>query len=62
MVEGCALHKIMYNDSGKPYDYVIIDINPAYETILSLKKDQVIGRSLRYMVPFNLLTWIFTTV
>lgn len=43
MTEGMALHKMVYDESGKAIDYQLIDVNPAYETILGLKRDQVIG-------------------
>jgi PAS domain S-box-containing protein len=43
MNEGCALHKIIKDATGKPVDYLIMDINPAYEKILGLKKDEVVG-------------------
>ena len=41
---GIAYHKIVYDINGKPVDYVITDVNPEYERILSLKKEQVINR------------------
>jgi PAS domain S-box-containing protein len=44
MSEGCALHKVIYDNHGKQLDYLIIDVNSAYETILGLKKDDVIGK------------------
>jgi PAS domain S-box-containing protein len=44
MAEGCALHKIIYNEAGQPVDYLIIDVNPAYESILGLKEESVIGK------------------
>ncbi|MCP4396028.1 MAG: response regulator [bacterium] len=30
MTEGVALHKVIYNESGAPVDYVVVDVNPAY--------------------------------
>ena len=44
MSEGVCLHEMIYDESKKPLDYRIIDVNPAYESILGVKKDQVIGR------------------
>jgi PAS domain S-box-containing protein len=43
MTEGVCLHDIIYDKSGKAADYRIIDINPAYESILGLKRDDVVG-------------------
>ena len=44
MSEGCAIHQVIYDDLGKAQDYVIVDINPAYEQIIGLKKDSVTGK------------------
>jgi signal transduction histidine kinase len=43
MREGCALHEIINDLEGQPVDYRIIDVNPAYERILDLKKEAVVG-------------------
>jgi len=45
MVEGGALHEIAYNSSGVPVDYRILDVNPAFEHILGLKREDVIGKT-----------------
>jgi len=42
--EGMALHEIIYNEKGEPVDYEIIDVNPAYEKILNLKKEDIVGK------------------
>jgi two-component system cell cycle sensor histidine kinase/response regulator CckA len=44
MNEGVALHEILYNEAGLPFDYLILDVNPAYESILSLKREEAVGR------------------
>ena len=31
MVEGVALHELVYNEAGKPIDFRILDVNPAFE-------------------------------
>jgi PAS domain S-box-containing protein len=41
--EGVALHELIYNKSGEPIDYRILDVNPAYESILGLKREEVVG-------------------
>lgn len=43
MVEGIAIDKIIY-ENDKPIDWIILDINPAYEKILSIKKEDAIGQ------------------
>jgi PAS domain S-box-containing protein len=41
--EGVALHKLVFKDS-KPSDYIIVDVNPKYEQIVNLKREDVIGK------------------
>ncbi|MEW6067944.1 MAG: PAS domain S-box protein [Nitrospirota bacterium] len=41
--EGIALHEIIYDKSGAPLDYRILDVNPAFESILGIKKEDAVG-------------------
>ncbi len=41
MNEGVALHRIIYAESGQAKDYVITDVNPGYESILDMTREQV---------------------
>lgn len=43
MNEGMAIHKVHYNENHEIVDYEILDVNSAYETILGLKKEEVIN-------------------
>lgn len=43
MSEGVAIHEIIYN-KNKAVDYVITDVNNAYENILDLDRSEVIGK------------------
>jgi PAS domain S-box-containing protein len=47
MIEGSALHEILYDASGKPADYRILDVNPAYESIIGVSKEAVVGKTSR---------------
>jgi len=31
MIEGVAIHEVVYDSDGKPIDYLILDVNPAYK-------------------------------
>jgi PAS domain-containing protein len=44
MNEGVALHEVIVDETGTPMDYTILDVNPAYETIMGLKRDQAVGK------------------
>ncbi len=50
--DGICLHELVYDDSGKPFDYRIVDVNSQYENILNLNKEDVIG---------NLATEVYST-
>ncbi|AMK79245.1 hypothetical protein JT25_022625 [Methylomonas denitrificans] len=44
MLEGVALHQIVYNLKGEPEDYLILEINPAYEKHTGLNKANVVNK------------------
>jgi diguanylate cyclase (GGDEF)-like protein/PAS domain S-box-containing protein len=43
MHEGVALHELVYDASGQPADYVILDVNPSYERILGIPRTRAVG-------------------
>ncbi|MDO9510511.1 MAG: LytS/YhcK type 5TM receptor domain-containing protein [Bacteroidales bacterium] len=45
MNEGFALHELIFDSAGKAIDYTIMDVNPAFETILGIKKKMVVGKA-----------------
>jgi len=51
MQEGVAQYRMHYDANGAAFDYEIIDINPAYETIVGLKRHQAIGRMASTIYP-----------
>jgi len=44
MAEGFALHEVIYNENDVPCDYRFIDINPSFEQIIGLKREDIVGR------------------
>jgi PAS domain S-box-containing protein len=44
MTEGAALHDIVYDASGKAIDYVITNVNPAFEKITGLSRNLAVGK------------------
>lgn len=46
-----AYHRMVYDDQGKPIDYVFIEINRAFEKLTSLKREAVIGHSVTEVIP-----------
>ena len=47
MTEGVALHELVSDAGGQPIDYVLLDVNPAFESIVGISRQQVVGRSAR---------------
>jgi PAS domain S-box-containing protein len=45
MNEGVSLHEIICDNKGKAVDYRILDVNPAYEIITGLNKENVVGKN-----------------
>ncbi|MGM0418046.1 MAG: PAS domain S-box protein [Thermodesulfobacteriota bacterium] len=41
---GFSLNKIITNENNQPCDYIFLEINPAYEDITGLKKEDIINR------------------
>ena len=44
MNEGVALHELIVDGNGQPVDYRLLDVNPAFETILGISRQQAVGR------------------
>ncbi|HLN45998.1 MAG TPA: MEDS domain-containing protein [Candidatus Sulfotelmatobacter sp.] len=44
MTEGVALHDILYDNFNQPVDYVITDVNPSFQKITGLPKEQSVGK------------------
>ncbi len=60
MFIGFALHEVVLNESGKPVDYIIRDINPAYEKLTGLQKELVLNRRIKSVLPHIEDEWIET--
>jgi PAS domain S-box-containing protein len=44
MKEGMAIHEMVYDSQGEAVDYMMTDVNPAFEEIIGLKRSEVIGK------------------
>ncbi len=44
MAEGMALHEVIYDEPGRAVDYVILDVNAAFETTTGLSREQAVSR------------------
>ena len=53
MTEGAALHELVYDESGNPVDYVIIETNKAFETQLGILRENILGKTSRVAYQVN---------
>ena len=53
MDEGFALHEIIRDDDGKAIDYRIIEVNLAFEKILSIRSEDVTNKTSRAVYKLN---------
>jgi len=58
MAEGFALHEILCDGAGRPCDYRFLDVNPAFERQTGLKSADLIGRTVREVLPGIEPIWI----
>jgi PAS domain S-box-containing protein len=51
MTNGFAYHKIILDDTGKPRDYVFLEINDAFENLTGLLREDIIGKKVTEVIP-----------
>jgi len=51
MNEGFALHDMIFDDNGKPYDYRYLDINPTFTRLTGLQQEVALGKTIRELTP-----------
>jgi PAS domain S-box-containing protein len=51
--EGFALHELIYDENGEPEDYKIIEVNPAYETITGISKEEAINQKASRLYSYD---------
>ncbi len=58
MMEGFALYEIICDESGNPFDYRFLTINPAFERATGLSAASLIGRTVKERFPDIEASWI----
>lgn len=47
MIDGAAMHTLVLNDQGQAVDYIINEINPAYEVLFGISKEAIVNKTSR---------------
>jgi PAS domain S-box-containing protein len=58
MTDGFYLSEILYDDHGNPCDYKYLEVNPKFEQIAGLSRDQIIGKRYKEIVPVDTTLWL----
>ncbi|NBC30317.1 MAG: PAS domain S-box protein [Spirochaetes bacterium] len=51
LVAGVALHEMIYDVSGRAVDSRFLAVNPAFEALTGLRRDAVVGKRVRDVLP-----------
>ena len=60
MLDACALHEIICDENGKPVDYRILHINPAFKKMAIFRNNDIIGKTILEIMPASTSFWIET--
>jgi len=58
MTQGFALHELLDDEKGEPADCRFLEVNPAFEQMIGLRKSDLIGRTKRQVFPRDDPSWI----
>jgi len=58
MTEGFALHELITDSAGLPFDYRFLEVNPAFVAITGLPRNQWVGHTVREILPGVEPRWI----
>ncbi len=58
LLDGVALHEIVCDGSGRPIDYIFLDVNPAFERLTGLRAPDILGRRALEVIPDLEPEWI----
>ncbi|MFP4329363.1 MAG: sensor histidine kinase [Spirochaetaceae bacterium] len=51
MLSGFGYHRILLDDTGRPVDFVFLEVNPAFEAITGLRREMILGRRISETQP-----------
>ncbi len=60
MLDGFALHEMIFDEQGRPVDYRFLAVNPAFERMTGLHGSDLIGRTVLEVMPGTEAHWIET--
>ncbi len=58
MVNSVSLNEIVEDENGEPVDAIFLEVNPAFEQMTGLKRDDIIGKREYDIFPFFDKRWV----
>jgi PAS domain S-box-containing protein len=58
MLDGFALHEMVVAPDGRPTDYRFLEVNPSFERLTGLHREDIIGRTVTEVMPDTEPHWI----
>jgi len=58
LTDGLYLSEIIFDEKGVPCDYCYLEVNPRFETITGLTRENLIGRKYTEVVPADTTQWL----
>ncbi|MCG2732904.1 PAS domain S-box protein [Pseudodesulfovibrio aespoeensis] len=58
MLDGFAVHEIICDESGRPIDYRFLAVNPAFESHMGMKAEEVLGHTVLEILPDTESAWV----
>jgi len=58
MTGGFALHEMIYDNDNNPIDYRYLEVNPAFERLTGLMSSNLLGRTIKEVMPDTEQYWI----
>ncbi|HEY9053306.1 MAG TPA: PAS domain S-box protein, partial [Rectinemataceae bacterium] len=58
MMNAFALHEMIFDDRGEPVDYRFLEVNPAWERVVGIEANKVIGKTIKEIMPTIEEKWI----
>ena len=60
MTSGFAVHKMIYDERGKPVDYRYLEVNPAFEKLTGIPANVLLGKTVKEVMPNTEGYWVET--
>lgn len=63
MPDALAYQQVVTDQDGRPVDFILVDVNPAFEKVIGLRKEKIVGKTVRQVLPgieYEDFDWIGT--